>query len=286
MFVRDLGHGAFALTIIGLTGCMPSAARSPLPPPPSAARPTLLPFPTLPGGGDPLTYDGNLDEIEAFWCTDEGPSTPPLFAQSDETVSDAARWGGIGGPYAGSSSYVLVRGREATIVDTGTWCNAEVLEAGLGELGIGWPDVGSIVVSHKHPDHWVGLSAALALATGATVFAGAPDIPHIESPRPVKPVGAGDRVMGLTIVPTPGHTPGHVAVHDAAAGVLVVGDACAAGQNRTLDMLPTTEDVGRARESLGALVHLSFETLLPGHGFPIIGGAWEAVTEYLASDGN
>lgn len=86
--------------------------------------------------------------------------------------------------------------------------------------------------------------------------------------------------MDLVIIPTPGHTPGHIAVHDEAAGVLVVGDAIAYG--RGFDLLPTGEDLPQARTSVGILAGLSFDTLLAGHGLPRVDGAREELAEYLA----
>lgn len=256
MFLRDLGHGAVALTVIGVAGCTLRA-------PPSTTPPSTF---------DPLTYVGNLDEMESYWCQEVLPSETP--------AQDLQRWGRMGD--ARASGYVLVRGGEATMVDTGPWCTPEVTEAALSAVGLGWAAVGSVIITHKHPDHWVGLSATLPLAKEASVFAGAADIPNIGSPRPVKPVGAGDRVMDLAIIPTPGHTPGHIAVHDASAGVLVVGDAVGISNFGVLDLLPTSEDLSGARASLGSLAGLSFDTLLPGHGDPIVGGAWEVLSEYLA----
>ena len=142
--------------------------------------------------------------------------------------------------------------------------------------------VGSVIVTHKHPDHWVGLPTALERAADAVAFAGAADIPHIASPRPMVAVGAGDRVMDLAIIPTPGHTPGHIAVHDEAAGVLVVGDAIGYAKAQGFVLLPTSENLPQTRASVSILAGLSFETLLPGHGDPILGGAWVELTEYLA----
>ncbi len=189
-------------------------------------------------------------------------------------------WARVGDQRA--SGYVLVRGGEATVVDTGPWCVPDVIEGALMAVGLGWSAVGSVIVTHKHPDHWVGLPSALERAADAVVFAGGADIAHIASPRPIVAVGAGDRVMDLAIIPTPGHTPGHIAVHDEAAGVLVVGDAIAYGPGGGFDVLPTSEDVPQTRASLSILAGLSFDTLLPGHGHPLIGGAQEKLTQYLA----
>lgn len=267
-FLRDLGHGAFALTVIGLAGCPPGPARS-----------TVAPLPTLPGGGDPLTYNGNLDEIESFWCAVGGPP-PARPAEASDPDQAVARWARFGDGF--SSGYVLVREGEATVVDTGQWCVPDVIEGGLFAVGLDWSAVGSVIVTHKHPDHWIGLPGALERAADAVVYAGAQDIPHIASPRPIVAVGAGDRVMDLAIIPTPGHTPGHIAVHDEVAGVLVVGDAITWGPAIGFDLLATSEDREQTRASLGILASLSFDTLLAGHGLPRIGGARKELHEYLA----
>jgi glyoxylase-like metal-dependent hydrolase (beta-lactamase superfamily II) len=229
-----------------------------------------------PGTFDPLTYVGNLDEIESFWCVEEVPSTPPV----EGSDPDHAIWARTGD--ARASGYILARGGEATIVDTGPWCVPDVIEGGLTAVGLDWSAVGSVIVTHKHPDHWVGLPTALERAADAVAFAGAADIPHIASRRPMVAVGAGDRVMDLAIIPTPGHTPGHIAVHDEAAGVLVVGDAIGYAKAQGFVLLPTSENLPQTRASVSILAGLSFETLLPGHGDPILGGAWEELTEYLA----
>jgi glyoxylase-like metal-dependent hydrolase (beta-lactamase superfamily II) len=253
-FLRDLGHGAFALTVIGLAGC-------------GRAEPSSFGATSF----DPLTYVGNLDEMESFWCAPESDSKPPA-----ESAGSWARFGD------GSLGYVLVRGGEAAIVDTGHWCVSDVIESGLTAVGLDWSAVGSVIVTHKHPDHWVGLTTALERAADADVFAGAADIPHIASPRQITAVGDGDRVMDLAIIPTPGHTPGHIAVHDEAGGVLVVGDAVAYAPGFGFDLLPTSEDLPQTQASLSILTELSFDTLLPGHGEPLIGGAWEELNTYVA----
>jgi glyoxylase-like metal-dependent hydrolase (beta-lactamase superfamily II) len=273
-FLRDLGHGAVALTIIGLTGCGTNS---------SSNQPTASGKPGIIGSFDPLTYDGNLDQIEAFWCEQASTSLSPVVGSNPDPTS-VHRWAGVGTP--NSHGYILVRGGEATVVDTGSWCVPDVIEGGLAAVGLDWSAVGAVIVTHKHPDHWVGLRAALELAPDAAVFAGAADIPHIACPREVVAVGAGDRVMDLAVIPTPGHTPGHIAVHDEAAGVLVVGDAIGGADStgtRLGGLLPTSEDLAQAQASLATLSGLSFDTLLPGHGFPLVSGAWQRLNDFLAA---
>jgi glyoxylase-like metal-dependent hydrolase (beta-lactamase superfamily II) len=264
MFLRDLGHGAMVLTVFALAGCVAG---------PTSARKS-------PGSFDPLTYDGNLDQIESFWCAEDVPTAPPVHG-SNPDHSIPRGWARIGDPRV--AGYVLVRGGEAAVVDTGPWCLPDVIGGALMGVGLDWSAVGSVIVTHKHPDHWVGLPSILERAADAVVFAGAADIPHIASPRPVVAVGVGDRVMNLAIIPTPGHTPGHIAVHDEAAGVLVVGDAIGYREDLGFVVLPTSEDAAQAQASVSILAGLSFDTLLPGHGDPIIGGAWQEMTEYLAT---
>ena len=88
----------------------------------------------------------------------------------------------------------------------------------------------------------------------------------------------GDDVFGLTIVTTPGHTPGSISVLDKASGLLVAGDAM--GTNGGKPTLPVTSSPRTwtlAKQSIIKLGGLTFETLLVGHGDPIEGGASAAV---------
>ena len=62
-------------------------------------------------------------------------------------------------------------------------------------------------------------------APEAVGYAGELDIPRINSPRPLIAVGTGDRVFGLDIISTPGHTPGHICVFDPVDRALITGDA-------------------------------------------------------------
>ena len=123
------------------------------------------------------------------------------------------------------SAYILVRNGEAAIVDTGVTGSAGHIEAGLTSLDLGWSAVGHVILSHLHPDHAGSAAVVMERASAAAGYAGAADLPAIESPRPLIAVGDDDRVFGLSIIETPGHTAGHIAVLDDVAGLLVAGDA-------------------------------------------------------------
>ncbi len=189
------------------------------------------------------------------------------------------------------SAYVLARDGEAVVVDTGVSGSAGQIEAGLTALGLGWANVGHVVLTHLHGDHIGSITDVLAAAPDATGYAGAADIPSIPTPRPLTAVGDGDRVFDLDIIETPGHTPGHISVYDGAGGILVVGDAMngadavggqagtIAGANpRFTSDIPTADDSIRKLARLGLVNSIYF-----GHGEPIIGAAGDQLVEFAAS---
>jgi glyoxylase-like metal-dependent hydrolase (beta-lactamase superfamily II) len=168
------------------------------------------------------------------------------------------------------SAYILVRSGEAAIVDTGVAGSVMDIERGLEAAGVGWDAVGHVLLTHKHDDHIGSVAAVLDRATDATPYAGEADIAAINAPRPVTAVADDDRVFGLRIIATPGHTPGHISVLDPTGGVLVAGDALVGtgdgveGPDRRF-----TDDMATAQESVRRLAGLTFSTVLFGHGAPV-----------------
>lgn len=123
------------------------------------------------------------------------------------------------------SAYVLVRGNEAAVVDTGVGGSGEAIGTVLDEAGPGWAGVRHVVLTHKHPDHAGSVSEVLDQAPDATGYLGQADLGEVDASRALTALSDGDEVFWLQIVGTPGHTAGHVAVFDADTGVLVAGDA-------------------------------------------------------------
>jgi len=95
----------------------------------------------------------------------------------------------------------------------------------------------------------------------------------------------GERVGPFRVVGVPGKSPGEVALHDAARGLLVVGDALIGNPPGRLALLSekVMDDPARLRASVRDLLALDFDALLVGDGVPILSGARERLRELVAS---
>jgi len=181
------------------------------------------------------------------------------------------------------SAYILYRGGEAALVDTGVGGSAASIEAALGEAGLTWDSVGHVILTHKHPDHAGSVDEVMAQAPGATLYAGEADIPQIESDTAFQSVGDDDIVFGLEIIDSPGHTAGHICVLDAAAGILVTGDALNGTGGGVAPPDPSfSEDMTVAMETILKLGGFTYEIALFGHGEPLTEGASAAVAALAA----
>ncbi len=246
-FVRDLGRGGLAVAILGLTtiGCSDDD------PAPTTSRPR---------SADPTT------------------TLPPAAPTGPAPVS----WQRVHLGFV--SAYVLARRGEATIVDTGVPGSESDIEASLGVLDLTWNDVSHVVVTHLHNDHQGSLPAVLELAPEATGYAGAADIPEIVSPRPLTAVDDNDTVFDLRIIATPGHTPGHISVLDEVGGLLVAGDALNGADGGVIGANPDfTTDMAVAEASVAKLAGFDYDTVVFGHGEPVIGGASALVADLAAA---
>jgi glyoxylase-like metal-dependent hydrolase (beta-lactamase superfamily II) len=175
-------------------------------------------------------------------------------------------------------AFVLVRGGEAVLVDALTPGNAGLIGAALGAAGLGWDALRHVILTHAHPDHAGSAAEVLALAPDATAWIGAEEVPLVPLPRPARGLADGDEVAGLRIVATPGHTPGHVCVLDAAGSTVMVGDAAHnVGGELGLIGPPFTQDPARAAASLARLPALGFERALFAHGPALETGAAAAL---------
>lgn len=178
------------------------------------------------------------------------------------------------------NAYVLIRGNEVALVDTGVPGTGSQFAAVLQEAGLGWDAVQHLILTHYHGDHVGAMGEVMAEATGAMVYAGAEDIPEIETDHTIQAVADGDDVFGLQVIATPGHTLGHISVLDPVSSLFVAGDALT-NQEGNLAVSPPqfTTDMAMANESVRKIATFDFETAVFGHGEPIESGASQAVAE-------
>lgn len=178
------------------------------------------------------------------------------------------------------NAYVLIRGKEAAVVDTGTSGNGSKFADVVRTAGLSWNAVHHVILTHYHRDHIGSVGEVLGAAGKATVYAGAADIPKIESPRPIKAVGDNDEVFGLRVIATPGHTPGHICVFDPAGSLLILGDAMNNIGSKLGGPNPQyTADMALAHQSVKKLAGLTFDRAVFGHGEPIDKGASQAIAK-------
>jgi len=211
----------------------------------------------------------------------------------------------------GVSTAYAVRGERTVLVDSGPAGSEARLLGKLGRAGIDSAEVALIVLTHCHPDH-AGGAAELSQRLGVPVAVHEDEQEWATTGRsvlyqPLRPFGRvlrvalkptfpafppdlllhhGDRLHGhgapLTVLHTPGHTPGSVTLlhrplgRGAAGGSSVdrpaalVGDLLAGGMLRRdrPDLPFLAEDPDRIAVSLQAVLAEAPGQLLFGHGRP------------------
>jgi glyoxylase-like metal-dependent hydrolase (beta-lactamase superfamily II) len=129
--------------------------------------------------------------------------------------------------------------------------------------------VTAVLLTHAHDDH-VRVAPEVAAATGAPMFLHPAEEPlwrlvHPDVPMP-RPLADGQEIAGLTVIHTPGHSPGAVCFHAPALKAVFTGDTLFQGgpgaTGRSYSDRPTIERSIREK-----LFTLPPETVVhTGHG--------------------
>ena len=222
------------------------------------------------------------------------------------------------GPMA-SNLYLVRSGQAWAMVDCGWGGSAEHVRQAVEEVVGPGHSPSAIFLTHIHPDH-SGAAGALSRHWGVPVYvhkaeipsASGKYIPEFSMPldrwviapflwsmparvrRRVEAAGditdvvrslpAGGEVPGLpgwAAIPTPGHTPGHVAYWRSGDGVLITGDAVVTvNLNSPQGILLGAPDLSgppwyttwnwkQSMDSVARLAELGPRMLAPGHGQPL-----------------
>lgn len=211
------------------------------------------------------------------------------------------------------NSFIIDGDDGVTLVDTGYPNQADAITIALDRLGRSVDDIANIVITHGHMDHYGG-AAVLARGSGATVVASMIDAPIIEGERPDPPPPVLERlpflkpllrfmpdaenlpidhtvddgplglVADLSVVPTPGHTDGHISLLlDRGGGVLFVGDAATRNRKGEVRRGLMNRPEPIFDQSLQRLAGLEFGIAVFGHSAPLASSAAAAFRRCAAA---
>lgn len=207
-----------------------------------------------------------------------------------------------------TNAWLLAGNDEAVLIDTGTRWDRKAILAALDAAFPGGFRLTAILLTHAHCDH-AGNAAYLAERFGAKVHCHAAERPFLATRRTYVPRGfrafsasgvlfaGGEAVFPvrrrepdslvkeadsvqtpigpLTVIETPGHTPGHVSYYHESEDRLFSGDALiniipwVRRAGLSLPVRVFTSNPQSAAESAWKIANLGPTALLPGHGPPI-----------------
>jgi glyoxylase-like metal-dependent hydrolase (beta-lactamase superfamily II) len=208
-------------------------------------------------------------------------------------------------------AYLFENNGELTLVDTLFDSDAHRVLDLIRQMGRTPRDLKQIVLTHAHRSHLGGL-AKLRELSGALVYAHEWEADIIAGERPQQPVTLvphgplstyylrvglalgrpkhkpcpvdrtlteGDAVGPFQVVHIPGHTPGHMAFHDAERGVLAVGDAVATWPRLGAGWPAFNLNERLYRVSFQRLAPFEAKVVAVGHGEPLTTDAADRVHE-------
>ena len=213
--------------------------------------------------------------------------------------------------------------RVSVLFDTGFPGQLAALRAALGQAGVPLGRLNKIIITHQDIDHIGGLPEIVKEREGRTeVLAHESEKPYIEGEkRPIKsspenlkrfdslpaeqrermkaafanpPKAPVDRALrdgeelpwcgGITVIATPGHTPGHICLYLKKYKTLVAGDALNLVDGELTGPNPQHAfDRAQAISSLGKLVKHDIEKVICYHGGLYQGPVAERLAELAAA---
>ncbi|NOZ50125.1 MAG: MBL fold metallo-hydrolase [Chloroflexi bacterium] len=209
---------------------------------------------------------------------------------------NAYLWTGAGGP---------------SLIDSGYPWTTEKLLQEMRAAGVHPADLKRIIITHADLDHTGGLTYLLEQSP-ARVCCHTAEAAYVQGQKHKRRRGLGgilntpifwflnwkyqSRIKhiaelvldgqtlpeGFTVIHTPGHSPGHIALHHKQAGLLITGDALGHRHGK-LSLPPAvfTPNMGQAKESLQKFLRLRYDTACFGHGPPLTPNAADHIAAFL-----
>lgn len=196
----------------------------------------------------------------------------------------------------------LIEGEPASLIDTGYAGSTPAIERALAGIGHELEDIGRVVCTHGHPDHAgsaraladrgievfihpadadrmrIGWGSALRHPSRGRVFAAM--TPPLERFTPLADGDVLPMLGGVTVIHTPGHTPGSVCLYGARDRVLFVGDALQRRSGKIGFASGLYSDDRRAAErAVKRLAELDVDVVVFSHYPPIRDGANKALRQ-------
>jgi glyoxylase-like metal-dependent hydrolase (beta-lactamase superfamily II) len=185
----------------------------------------------------------------------------------------------------GNYVYVILD-EDIVLIDTGRSKNGLGIINDLKIMDIKPHNVKDILITHHDMDH-IGSLAFLEQETGAKIWASNEDIPvicgkknrdgikrlikyfiRIKKPKNITPYPENQRIGDIEIIPTPGHTRGHVCL--LYKDILFVGDLLRTSNGKLTHMhsLMNWNDT-LLNESIAMIAKYDFKWICAAHGEPI-----------------
>lgn len=207
----------------------------------------------------------------------------------------------------GANAYLVLGVEGAVVIDTGMPGNEKRIAEYAKGVGVEPSALQFIVLTHPDIDH-SGSAAKLKSLTNAKVAIHEADAPRLAGEKKLKevkgPMGVlfsvmspfmrftpvrpdihlkdSDRILGLAVIHTPGHTHGSVSLYKENEAIFV-GDALRtdSGGRPRLPSGSMTVDMEQAKESVKKISTYQYKILLPGHGPPMTQDASKVMADFV-----
>jgi len=195
-------------------------------------------------------------------------------------------------------------GKELALIDTALPGQTDALKEAVREAGYAFENITTVILTHHDLDH-IG-SAMILSGLGAKIFAHELETPYLQGDQTSirltdmesrfdelsegerafyerakkgapyfyvhvdTPLKDGDRLDicgGISVIHTPGHTPGHIALLMEETNILVAGDAANIAEGKLVGADPKyTRDIEQAKDSFNEIIGCNPSSVVCYHG--------------------